>query len=206
MKTPFKMKYDTSPLKSILNSPLKQGEGFGHLQDGAARAQYTSDWNFLKSSKQTVPAKTTYTVECEAGQSCPAHKIDENANVPGHQVGDYKNYLEIDNLHKEMKDAKSSSGGHSLPKNRKILSESKVTFETMYDLKNRINSNRAITMKFNPKQHGTYESFDDLYKRTGTWEGQGSLPAHLEGTYKKPNLLQRIFHKSNFKWRSGGTT
>ena len=98
----------------------------------------------------------------------------------------------------------------------------KTTFSTMDELKNRsytvYDSSKGHTFNFaatlkNPipsqqfkSTKGSQVSYADAYKKTGIWEGEGSLPTHLEGTYKKPNLLKRIFHKSNFKWRSGGTT
>ena len=203
MKTPFKMKYNTSPLKSRLNSPLKQGEGFGHLQDGQMRAMYTSEWDFLKTSKTPTNTKSYYTVPCDGG-NCPTPKLDEDPKTPGHQFKNHENWIEVQGVHDEIG---SGGGGYMTPKNKKILSENikKVTFDTHYDLKHRINSNRTYTAQFKNTK-GSQVSYADAYKKTGIWEGEGSLPSHLEGTHKKPNILQRIFHKSNFKWKSGGTT
>ena len=198
MKTPFKMKYNTSPLKSRLNSPLKQGPVFPGIILDIGQQDILPTEESMSSNKPSY-----YTVPCDGG-NCPTPKLDEDPKTPGHQFKNHENWIEVQGVHDEIG---SGGGGYMTPKNKKILSENikKVTFDTHYDLKHRVNSNRTYTAQFKNTK-GSQVSYADAYKKTGIWEGEGSLPSHLEGTHKKPNILQRIFHKSNFKWKSGGTT
>ena len=198
MKTPFKMKYNTSPLKSRLNSPLKQGPVFPGIILDIGQQDILPTEESMSSNKPSY-----YTVPCDGG-NCPTPKLDEDPKTPGHQFKNHENWIEVQGVHDEIG---SGGGGYMTPKHKKILSENikKVTFDTHYDLKHRINSNRTYTAQFKNTK-GSQVSYADAYKKTGIWEGEGSLPSHLEGTHKKPNILQRIFHKSNFKWKSGGTT
>jgi hypothetical protein len=197
MKTPFKMKYNTSPLKSRLNSPLKQSILMPPPVLDIGQQSVLPTEESMSSNKPSY-----YTVPCDGG-NCPTPKLDKDPDTPGHQLGDIENFKEVQKIHDEIDAAGSGGGGYMTPRNQKILS--KVTFDNMYDLRNRINSNRTYTAQFKNTK-GSQVSYADAYKKTGIWEGEGSLPSHLEGTHKKPNILQRIFHKSNFKWKSGGTT
>jgi len=199
MKTPFKMKYDTSPLKSILNSPLKQSILIPPVVLDIGQQSALPTEESMSSNKPTY-----HTVPCD-GQNCPTPKLDEDPDAPGHQFKNHENWIPVQEIHNEIDAHETGGGGFSRPRNRKMLGENKVRFDTHYDLKNRINSNRTYTAQFKNTK-GSQVSYADTYKKTGTWEGEGDLPTHLEGTYKKPNLLKRIFHKSNFQWRSGGTT
>ena len=71
MKTPFKLKYNVSPLKNKLNSPLKQGLGgrwAANTWPGAAG--YHGETTDIKS-------KSYYTVECD-GENCPTPNLDKD--------------------------------------------------------------------------------------------------------------------------------
>jgi hypothetical protein len=95
MTTPFKMKYNTSPLRSELNSPLKQAYGvfFGgeNLDLDAPR-------------ETTTPEKTYFTVPC-TGENCPTPGLDDpQPTVPGHQLSQFGHYEDVLEAHTKVKE------------------------------------------------------------------------------------------------------
>ena len=59
---------NNTPFKMMGSSPLKQGEGFGHLQDGAMRARYSGGtsvsfrWPWQKKAKKIRKITSTLKV------------------------------------------------------------------------------------------------------------------------------------------------
>ena len=98
MKTPFKMKHNTSPLRNKLNSPLKQVPYFGVIS-----TVYPYDDQDMDIG---TPEKSYYTVPC-TGENCPTPNLwDPQPKVPGHQFGDYYNYNTVLEAHTKAKEEK----------------------------------------------------------------------------------------------------
>ena len=202
MKTPFKLKYDSSPLRNKLNSPLKQP--FFIISTGLENVTMGEDWT--QEGYHSVSNKPSYfNVPCTLGENCPTKGgvYDEDPDVAGHQ-------LETRSLQKSVAEDHEAMGEHLKKLEKQNLVPVRGTSELNlegYDLSDRIafhhTGDRLYYDKMNVqkfKGEPVQESYEDHYKRTGTWQGEGSLPSHLEGTYTKPKKESRFkrWWKLNF--------
>jgi len=187
MKTPFKLKYNTSPLRNKLNSPLKQGGG------GRMAANTWPDAAGYHGDETTTPVEKTYfTVPC-SGENCPGGH-DSDPDVSGHQVPDKSEYDVLKQSHEEH--------------NKKIEMRKRMNLIPISHFPGKGYGDDnwdvdAVRTKKGTETHqfvqhaGSIKSFDQVYKETGVWEGEGDLPAHLEGTYKKPGRFKRWLQLNN---------